>query len=88
MNNQIITGIYRHFKGSLYEVLGVGYDATKSNPYDNKLVIYRSISTGELWTRPYNEFFEEVIVGDKSVPRFYKQGDDGDCLIYPVTNLL
>jgi len=51
-------GFYRHFKGAVYEVIGVGRDT--SDP-TKEIVIYRSIvdsdfKAGTIWCRPLEEF--------------------------------
>ena len=60
-------GYYRHFKGNLYEVIGVGIHSETGE----KLVVYRACyGEGGLWLRPY-EMFEEVVEWEgKQVARF------------------
>lgn len=60
-------GIYRHYKGNLYQVLEV---ATHSETCE-QLVVYRPLY-GEraLWVRPLEMFMEEVVVDGVQVPRF------------------
>lgn len=50
-------GIYRHFKGALYEVIGVARDSETEQPF----VVYRP-QYGErgLWIRPLAMFTEEI----------------------------
>lgn len=61
------TGLYRHYKGNTYEVIGV---ATHSED-ESELVVYRP-NYGEkgLWVRPYAMFNESVEVNGKTLPRF------------------
>jgi hypothetical protein len=59
-------GLYRHFKGGEYEVIGVARD---SEDHTRELVVYKSLKTGSLWVRPIEMFLEEV---DK--PEFGYQG--------------
>jgi hypothetical protein len=65
-------GRYRHYKGRLYEVLGV---ARHSETLE-ELVVYRQLydsegfPTGTLWARPRAMFLERVEVGGEAVPRF------------------
>lgn len=68
MNEQPdITGKYRHYKGGEYEVIGVG----KHTETEEKLVIYRAVDPPhQIWTRPYNMFFELVEIEGKTIPRF------------------
>lgn len=60
-------GTYRHYKGSLYEVVDV---ATHSET-EERLVVYRALY-GErgLWVRPLVMFTETVEVDGETVPRF------------------
>lgn len=64
----IKNGIYRHYKGNIYEVIGV---ANHSETLD-KLVVYRSVKNeSEIWVRPISMWNEEVILPDgSSVLRF------------------
>lgn len=67
MNNEIKLGIYEHYKGNKYEVLGV---ARHSETMD-ELVVYRALyGEGGLWVRPYGMFIENVIIDGKEIPRF------------------
>jgi hypothetical protein len=63
----IQTGMYRHYKGNTYQVLGVA----KHSETEEHLVVYRALY-GEfgLWVRPLEMFCGKVEVGGKSVPRF------------------
>jgi hypothetical protein len=60
-------GHYRHFKGGLYEVLGVA----RHSETDEQLVVYRPLyGDGGLWVRPLAMFVEPVDVGGVPTPRF------------------
>jgi cyclomaltodextrinase / maltogenic alpha-amylase / neopullulanase len=65
-------GKYRHYKGNLYEVIGV---ARHSETLE-ELVIYRALydspefGKNALWARPKKMFLEDVLVDGKKVPRF------------------
>lgn len=62
-------GIYRHYKGTEYEVLGTGIHTET----EEKMVIYRSIEEPEkVWLRPYDMFFETVTIDGEGIPRFKK----------------
>ena len=52
-----INGIYKHFKGDYYIVVGVArYSETKEN-----YVVYRALyGNGDLWIRPLEMFLSEV----------------------------
>ncbi len=60
-------GVYKHFKGGRYKVLG----AARHSETLEKLVIYQKLDDkNELWARPLEMFLEEVEVDGKKVPRF------------------
>ena len=60
-------GMYRHYKGSLYEVVGVA----QHSETDEKLVVYKTLyGDFGLWVRPLVMFLETVEVEGKTVPRF------------------
>ena len=60
-------GIYRHYKGHEYELIGI---ANHSETLE-KMVVYRALyGEGELWVRPLSMWSEAVTVGEKNVPRF------------------
>lgn len=60
-------GIYRHYKGNLYEVIGT---ASHSETLET-MVVYRALY-GEygLWVRPAAMFAEQVSVNGSQQPRF------------------
>ena len=63
------TGIYKHFKGKKYRVVGLA----KHSETLEDLVVYESLydnKTSKLWVRPLSMFNEEVEIGGKKVPRF------------------
>ena len=60
-------GLYRHFKGGKYEVLGVA----KHSESGEELVVYRALyGEGGLWVRPLPMFLEEVEWEGERQPRF------------------
>ncbi len=65
-------GRYRHFKGGLYEVLGV---ARHSETLE-EMVVYRALydspefGPNSLWVRPRAMFAETVLVDGRAAPRF------------------
>lgn len=60
-------GIYRHFKGNEYEVIGVA----RHSETEEALVVYRPLyGDGGLWVRPLAMFTETVDRDGKAVPRF------------------
>ena len=66
-------GIYRHYKGNLYELLEI---ATHSETLE-KMVVYRALY-GEkgVWVRPFSMWEEEVVVNGETVKRFSFIGED------------
>ncbi|MDE4455364.1 DUF1653 domain-containing protein [Psychrobacter sp. DAB_AL62B] len=60
-------GIYRHYKGSLYQVL----HTAKHSETEEMLVVYRCLY-GEygVWVRPIAMFNETVTIDGKELPRF------------------
>ncbi|MGP5175105.1 DUF1653 domain-containing protein [Psychrobacter immobilis] len=69
MTNQatVTQGIYRHYKGNLYQVL----HTAQHSETEEALVVYRCLY-GEygVWVRPLSMFSETVEVEGKHVPRF------------------
>jgi hypothetical protein len=60
-------GIYRHYKGNTYQVLGVA----KHSETEEDLVVYRALyDEWRLWVRPLEMFSEKVEVEGKLVSRF------------------
>lgn len=66
-------GRYRHYKGPLYEVLGVA----RHSETEEWHVVYRTLY-GDFgwWLRPAAMFLETVVVAGRRVPRFEYVGDD------------
>lgn len=60
-------GRYRHFKGGLYDVIGV---ARLEADRDQCVVVYRSVADGTMWVRPFESFTSTVDVAGEPVPRF------------------
>ena len=70
--DESVAGQYRHYKGNLYQVMGIA----RHSETEEELVVYRALY-GErgLWVRPRAMFFEQVTVDGRSVPRFERVGD-------------
>ena len=65
--NDLLPGKYRHFKGGLYEVLGIALHSETRE----EMVVYRPLyGEGGMWVRPRPMFFETVLVNGVMVPRF------------------
>lgn len=60
-------GIYRHYKGKDYQVIGVA----KHSETEEDLVVYRArYGACDLWVRPVEMFCEKIHTGGKLVSRF------------------
>ncbi|XUO83158.1 DUF1653 domain-containing protein [Halomonas sp. KM007] len=60
-------GIYRHYKGNLYEVMGTAQHSESEEP----LVVYRALyGDYGLWVRPLAMFMESVTKEGNTQPRF------------------
>lgn len=71
MEPTIETGLYRHFKGGIYEVIGLA----RHSETEDYFVLYRN-SHGNYWIRPYEMFIEFVIHENKQVQRFTRLEED------------
>jgi hypothetical protein len=62
-------GLYRHYKGNMYEVVGTVRHSETLEP----MTLYRALY-GEhgLWVRPAAMFEEEVVIDGVAQPRFAK----------------
>ena len=71
----ILSGVYRHYKGEYYLVLGLA----RHSETDEKFVVYVPLYTREgprMSVRPVAMFFEEVEVGSVKQPRFRYIGSE------------
>jgi len=60
-------GIYRHFKGGIYEVVCVAINSENLE----QMVVYRSVTEPEkIWVRPLSMWSEPVKYEGKTVCRF------------------
>lgn len=66
----IDAGIYRHYKGGLYET--DGKCALDTEYEDRWLVLYKKVGETLVNARPYEMFIESVTVDGQTVPRFEK----------------
>ncbi len=65
--SNIIPGVYRHYKGNSYEVIGVASHSETLEP----MVVYRALYGEQgLWVRPASMWNEEVEVNGEKVKRF------------------
>lgn len=66
-----ISGIYRHFKGNYYEVLGIAIDVDSKEEF----VLYRQMyDVFGYWLRPKDMFFSKRMTENGPVTRFSKIG--------------
>ena len=65
-------GLYRHYKGNEYRVIGLARHSESLEP----LVIYQALY-GErgTWVRPAGMFIETVVIDGRRQPRFARIGD-------------
>jgi len=62
-------GIYRHYKGNLYEV----FMTAQHSESEEWMVVYKALYGNEgMWVRPYDMFVEKVELDGVLVPRFEK----------------
>ncbi|GAA5007620.1 DUF1653 domain-containing protein [Acinetobacter puyangensis] len=61
-------GIYRHYKGQLYQVFGVA----RHSETEELMVVYQCLyGEYQLWLRPFDMFIENVTLDNGNVvPRF------------------
>ena len=65
-------GIYKHFKGNSYEVLGVA----KHSETLEEMVVYKALyGDGDIWVRPLKMWDETVEYNGQNVKRFTYVGE-------------
>jgi hypothetical protein len=63
----IQNGIYQHYKGPLYQVIGLA----KHSETEEEMVVYRCLyGEFDLWVRPLAMFIEEITYNGETMPRF------------------
>jgi len=69
---EVKLGNYRHFKGQMYEVVGVARHSETREEFVVYKALYDSPEFGKnaLWVRPKEMFLEKVVKDGKEVPRF------------------
>lgn len=65
-------GLYRHYKGKNYRVVGL---ATHSETEEGMVIYYQEAQPERLWVRPLSMWSEEVEVDGRVVRRFEFLGD-------------
>lgn len=77
MKQEVKLGRYRHYKGHIYEVIGIAHDSETLN----QVVVYRApyespdFGKDALWTRSVSVFLETVTIDGKEMPRFEYLGE-------------
>jgi hypothetical protein len=74
MTAQVQPGVYRHYKGKNYFVLGLSKDSETGDI----CVVYRPLydsDWAQLWHRPVAMFCENVIIDGVQMPRFERIAD-------------
>lgn len=80
---QPVTGVYRHYKGQRYRVLGTARHSETMEP----LVVYQALYGGYgLWVRPLAMFCETIRLDGVPIARFaLEQPDDASSVDHPQT---
>lgn len=64
---------YRHFKGGVYKFVGIARDSETLE----EMVVYQAIyGEGQMWVRPKDMFFGEVVRDGRRMPRFQALSDE------------
>ncbi len=70
----VLNGIYRHYKGNDYKVIGL---ATHSETEEPVVVYQKLYGDFSWWVRPLAMFMEDVEVDGARMKRFAYIGEDG-----------
>lgn len=65
-------GLYQHYKGNFYDVLGVGCHSETLEYFVVYRALYKKEVSPEIWIRPYDMFVGSVEKNGSSFPRFQK----------------
>jgi hypothetical protein len=68
----IAPGVYEHYKGKRYLVLGVGCHTEVHDYFVVYTPLYEHAGQPDIWLRPYDMFIETVEVQGEVLPRFKK----------------
>ncbi len=75
--HELKAGVYKHYKGGLYLVLGVA----RHSETEEKLVVYVPLGVLDkprIVARPYDMFFESVVIKGQEKQRFTYVGEKPD----------
>ncbi len=65
--SDIKLGKYKHYKGNIYEVVGI---STHSETLE-QMVVYKALyGDKKLWVRPATMWFDDILVENQTVKRF------------------
>lgn len=67
MSIAIAPGVYRHYKGTHYRVIGTGLHTETEEPL---VLYYQCDDPGKMWARPAAMFAETVLIDGQAQPRF------------------
>lgn len=73
MEELVIGGTYRHFKGNLYKVLAV---ATHSETEERMVVYQKLYREQDVWVRPYDMFLDMKETPEGRVKRFVLMSEE------------
>jgi hypothetical protein len=77
MNNSLKLGVYRHFKGKLYELVAIA----KHSETLEEMAVYRALyEGGGVWVRPLYMWDETVVHNGQSLKRFTYIGENKENL--------
>ena len=65
-------GLYRHFKGNLYRVIGT---ATHSETLEEMVVYVPQYGERKTWVRPLDNFLSKKLIDGREVTRFEWVGE-------------
>ena len=69
--NQMELGLYKHYKGNMYEVIGIA----KHSETLEEMVVYKATYQEEpynIWVRPKAMFLEKIEINGNLIERFSK----------------
>ncbi|MBM87559.1 MAG: hypothetical protein CMQ41_04215 [Gammaproteobacteria bacterium] len=69
---KIPRGKYRHYKGREYKLIDIVHHSETHEP----LVLYQALyGDFDHWVRPFEMFFEILVINGNEIPRFQYLGD-------------
>lgn len=64
---EVKKGIYKHFKGHTYKVIGIG---KHSETLEEMVVYINTEDADDIWLRPQKMFLENITRNGETFPRF------------------